>query len=65
MCVVGVASARAARRKLRWETWYGLHLGMYAAVALSFTHQLAGPDLAGRLWCRSHGRCCTRSRSPS
>ncbi len=50
MCVVGVASARAARRKLRWETWYGLHLGMYAAVALSFTHQLAGPDLAGRLW---------------
>lgn len=50
LCTVGVASARSARRKLRWETWYGLHLTMYVAVALSFTHQLAGPDLAGRLW---------------
>jgi predicted ferric reductase len=50
LCAVAVASARSARRKLRWETWYGLHLSMYLAVALSFTHQLAGPDLAGRLW---------------
>jgi predicted ferric reductase len=49
-CAVAVASARSARRKLRWETWYGLHLSMYVAVALSFTHQLAGPDMAGRLW---------------
>jgi ferredoxin-NADP reductase len=47
---VGIASARAARRRLRWETWYGLHLSTYLAVALSFSHQLAGPDLAGRLW---------------
>ena len=50
MCAIAVASARAARRKLRWETWYALHLSMYVAVALSFTHQLAGPDVAGRLW---------------
>ena len=37
-----------ARRRLRHETWHGLHLLMYLAVALSFAHTLAGPDLAGR-----------------
>jgi len=47
---VAVASARFARRKLHWENWYALHLSMYVAVALSFSHQLAGPDLAGRPW---------------
>jgi len=46
---VGLASARAARRALSYETWHGLHLLTYVAVALSFTHQLAGPDLAGHL----------------
>jgi predicted ferric reductase len=50
LCAVAVASARAARGRLRWETWYFLHLTMYAAIALSFTHQLAGPDLAGHRW---------------
>jgi predicted ferric reductase len=50
MCAVAVASARSARTRLRWETWYLLHLTMYAAIALSFTHQLAGPDLAGHRW---------------
>lgn len=50
LCATAVASVRSARKKLRWETWYGLHLSMYLAVGLSFTHQLAGPDLAGRLW---------------
>ena len=50
MCTVALASARSARQKLRWETWYFLHLSMYVAVALSFSHQLAGPDLAGRVW---------------
>ena len=38
---VGIVSARAARRKLRYETWYYLHLYTYLAVALSFSHQLA------------------------
>jgi len=50
MCAVAVVSARSARRKLRWESWYALHLSMYLAVALSFSHQLAGPDMAGRPW---------------
>ncbi|SDO33192.1 Predicted ferric reductase [Klenkia soli] len=47
MVVAGIASARAARRRIRHETWHALHLLMYLAVALSFGHMLAGPDLAG------------------
>jgi predicted ferric reductase len=42
-------SARAARKRLRHETWHGVHLLMYLAVALSFGHVLAGPDLVGHL----------------
>ena len=38
---VGVTSARAARRRLRYETWYYLHLYTYLAVALAFSHQFA------------------------
>jgi ferredoxin-NADP reductase len=48
MVTAGVLSARAARRRMRHETWHGLHLLMYLAVALSFAHMLAGPDLTGR-----------------
>jgi predicted ferric reductase len=44
---VGVASARSVRRRVRYETWHALHLWTYAAIALSFAHELAGPDLAG------------------
>jgi ferredoxin-NADP reductase len=40
-------SVRAARRRVRHETWHGVHLLMYLAVGLSFTHMLAGPDLVG------------------
>src|SRR6476660_6482980 len=38
---IGVVSARVARRRMRYETWYYLHLYTYLAVALSFSHQLA------------------------
>jgi predicted ferric reductase len=48
LVAVGVLSVRSARRRLRHETWHGLHLLTYVAVALSFAHMLAGPDLAGR-----------------
>jgi predicted ferric reductase len=41
LVAVGIASARAARRKLRYETWYYLHLCTYLAVALGFSHQLS------------------------
>jgi predicted ferric reductase len=38
---VGIVSARAARRRMRYETWYLLHLYTYLAVALAFSHQFA------------------------
>ncbi len=38
--VVAVTSVRAARRRLTYETWYGLHLYAYLAIALGFLHQL-------------------------
>jgi len=49
MSIVGLAiflavaftSVRAARRRLRRETWYSVHLYAYLAIALSFAHQLA------------------------
>jgi predicted ferric reductase len=41
LVMVGITSARMARRRLRYETWYFLHLYTYIAVALSFSHQLA------------------------
>jgi predicted ferric reductase len=47
LLAVAVGSIRAARRRLSYERWHGLHLLTYVAVALTFLHQLAGPDLAG------------------
>ena len=44
--LLGVAafSARAARRRLKYETWYYAHLYTYLAIALAFSHQFAdGP----------------------
>jgi len=38
---VGVVSMRAARRRVRYETWYYLHFYTYLAVALAFSHQFA------------------------
>ncbi|RAJ55355.1 putative ferric reductase [Streptomyces sp. PsTaAH-130] len=45
---VGVTSARAARRRLRHEVWYHLHLLTYAAVFLAFFHQVSlGEQFSG------------------
>jgi predicted ferric reductase len=41
LLAVAVSSARAARRRLRYETWYFVHLYAYLAVVLGFAHQLA------------------------
>jgi predicted ferric reductase len=38
---VGITSARAARRRMRYETWYYLHFYTYLAVALAFSHQFS------------------------
>ncbi|MEU2744071.1 ferredoxin reductase family protein [Streptomyces sp. NPDC007095] len=45
---VGITSARAARRRISHEFWYYVHLLTYAAVFLTFFHQLAlGSDFVG------------------
>ena len=65
LVMVGTVSARAARKRLRYETWHLLHLYTYLAVALAFSHQFAtGADFvdnrAGALSVVGHvhrGRC--------
>src|SRR6202012_5244942 len=41
LITAGVTSARIARRRMRYETWWIVHLYTYLALALSFSHQLA------------------------
>jgi predicted ferric reductase len=54
---VAVMSVTIAARRLKYETWYFIHLYAYLAVALAFSHQLAtGVDFAGNpvfvwYWC--------------
>jgi predicted ferric reductase len=38
---VAITSARAARRRMRYETWHYLHFATYLAIFLAFGHQLA------------------------
>lgn len=38
--LVGVTSVRAARRRLSYEKWHGIHLYVYLAMAFGFLHQL-------------------------
>ena len=46
---VVVTSVAIARRRLRYETWYFVHLYAYLGVALAFSHQLAtGTDFVGK-----------------
>jgi predicted ferric reductase len=41
LMAAGFTSARIARRRMRYETWWAVHLYTYLALALSFSHQLA------------------------
>jgi predicted ferric reductase len=41
LILAGVVSFRSARRRLRYETWWAIHLYTYLALALAFAHQLA------------------------
>jgi predicted ferric reductase len=41
LIAVGITSARAARRKLRYETWHFIHLYTYLAIAFVFSHQFS------------------------
>jgi len=40
LIVVAGVSVRAARMRMAYETWYGIHLYVYVAMALGFLHQL-------------------------
>jgi predicted ferric reductase len=40
LCMVVVTSIRAARRRLRYESWHLLHLYAYLGVGLALPHQL-------------------------
>jgi predicted ferric reductase len=52
---VVITSAVLVRRRLRYETWYFLHLYAYLAVALAFSHQLAtGTAFVGRPLARTY-----------
>lgn len=44
MITAGITSYKKARAKLSYETWWLIHISTYAAIALSFMHQiLNGP----------------------
>ncbi|MEH3075555.1 MAG: ferredoxin reductase family protein [Quadrisphaera sp.] len=48
LVMVVVTSVRAARRRLRYESWHLLHLYAYLGVALALPHQLwTGSDFVG------------------
>jgi predicted ferric reductase len=38
---VGVVSARAVRRRMAYESWYYIHLYVYLAMGLAFSHEFA------------------------
>jgi predicted ferric reductase len=40
LIAVAVTSIRAARRRLSYETWFGIHLYAYLGIALAFLHEL-------------------------
>jgi ferredoxin-NADP reductase len=56
LVMAGVASFRAARSRMHYETWWAVHLYTYLAIALAFSHQLAdgvsfvGHPLARLFW---------------
>ncbi|GAA4802634.1 ferredoxin reductase family protein [Streptomyces ziwulingensis] len=51
LLVIGGVSARAARRRLAYETWHFIHLYTYVAVVLAFTHQVAvGTSFTSSSW---------------
>jgi predicted ferric reductase len=48
MITAGITSYKKARAKLSYETWWMIHISTYAAIALSFMHQiLNGPMFIG------------------
>lgn len=53
--IVAVSSAYIVRRKLKFETWYYVHLITYAAIVLAFFHQIAvGGSFIESAWARNY-----------
>ncbi len=56
LVMVAVTSVRAARRRLKYETWWVVHLYTYIALSLAFAHQLTtgasfvGHPLVRAMW---------------
>lgn len=57
---IALVSLRAVRRRLRYESWYYIHLYVYLAMALVFSHEFAnGTDFSAStrnrvLWSAAH-----------
>lgn len=48
LITLGITSARAVRRRIRYETWHFVHLFGYGAIVLAFFHQVStGQDFTG------------------
>ena len=48
LLLVGIVSVRIARSRLRYETWWAVHLYVYLALALAFAHQIvSGASFVG------------------
>lgn len=55
LLLAGVTSYRAARRRMKYETWWAVHLYTYLAAALSFSHQIAtGAPFLAYPWARAY-----------
>jgi predicted ferric reductase len=55
LVMVVVTSIRAARRRLRYESWHLLHLYAYLGVGLALPHQIwTGTDFVGSAWSRAY-----------
>jgi predicted ferric reductase len=56
LIMAGISSYRRIRRRIRYETWWVMHLYLYLAVALAFAHQIStgvpfiGHPLVRALW---------------
>ena len=55
LIAVTLTSVAVARRRLRYETWYFVHLYAYLGIALAFSHQLAtGTEFVGKPGARAY-----------
>jgi predicted ferric reductase len=55
LVLAGVTSWRVVRRRVRYETWWAIHLYFYLALALAFAHQITnGASFVGHPLARAY-----------